>query len=56
MTPEAFTEFLTRMGWSDYYAARQLGCSRSSIKAWKERGCPKYIALALIALNSGIYL
>jgi hypothetical protein len=51
MTPEAFCAFLSRKGWSDYRAARELGCSRSSIAAWKVNGAPKYIALACLALG-----
>jgi hypothetical protein len=50
MTPADFRAFLTRMGWSDRYAARQLGASRNSIVAWKEHGAPRYIGLACLAL------
>jgi hypothetical protein len=50
MTALDFSAFLQQLGWSNYRAARELGCSRSSITAWQERGAPHYIELALMEL------
>lgn len=54
MPASAFSAFIAyvkdEFGWSQAELARQLGCGRNQITQWRDRGCPRYIALACSAL------
>jgi hypothetical protein len=59
VSPAEFASFLTyakdRFGWSEAEVARQLGASHNAPKRWREKGAPKYVALACAALVNGLY-
>lgn len=50
MTPAAFNHWLEAACLNELAASKALGCSRMSIRAWRRRGAPRYIALACSAL------
>lgn len=54
MSAPNFTAWLAHMGLNDTKAAEQLGCGRNSIRIWRQRGAPRYIALACAALSFGL--
>lgn len=58
MTAQEFSHWLEVMretrGWSGREIARQLGCGRNQIKAWREAGAPYYIGLACAALSADL--
>jgi hypothetical protein len=57
-TPEMpasdFNAWAEHMAVSEREIARRLGCSRTSIRKWREAGAPPYIALACAALAFGL--
>ncbi len=56
MTPADLRHWLDTRDISLYEAARQLGCSRESLRQWLNgnRRIPRYIALACAALAFGL--
>lgn len=56
MTPEQFTRWRERLGWTRTKAAEELGCAPNSITAWEQgrSKIPRYIALACRALAEGL--
>ena len=40
-------------GWNVREAARQLGCARDTVRAWKTNGAPRHVGLACAALTRG---
>lgn len=54
MTPDDFRAYLTlcsQRGIPEWRVAEMLGCGRNSITSWKRGGAPRYIALAVAALE-----
>lgn len=53
MLPEDFRAWLKSMGWSQRTAAKALGCSQNTVKAWMTKGAPTSVAYACTALEVG---
>lgn len=54
MTSDDFRAYLTlcaQRGLPEWRVAEMLGCGRNSITSWKRGGAPRYIALAIAALE-----
>ena len=54
MEANDFCAWLEHMGYSDSEAERKLGVTRKTIRGWREKGAPHYIALAASALAYGL--
>lgn len=56
MTPDNFNAWLTRMGYSNYRAAKELGVSKSTIANWLAGSAKisRVVALACVALEAGL--
>lgn len=54
MSPDDFRAYLAlcaQRGLPEWRVAEMLGCGRNSITSWKRNGAPKYVALAIAALE-----
>ena len=57
MSPDDFRAYLSlckERGLPEWRVAEMLGCGRNSITTWKRGGAPKYIALAISALEKDL--
>ena len=54
MTSDDFRAYLAlclQRGTPEWRVAEMLGCGRNSVTAWKRKGAPRYIGLAIAAIE-----
>jgi hypothetical protein len=51
---KAYIELCRQRGLSDYQVAAMLGCGVNSVVRWKRYDPPRYIGLAVSALEEGL--